>query len=166
MRPLPAPPLLSPALLCLALICLAFFAAGPLQAIGDRERLSDPALEAKARAIFKEVRCVVCQNQSIDDSEAQIAKDLRIIIREQLVDGRNEEQILGFLTARYGDYVLLEPPFELDTLLLWLTPPIVLAAGGLLVWGSLRGRARSAEAAPLSADEQARLDKLLGSDRS
>ncbi len=147
------------ALLLLALFCLAL----PAWAIDDRERLSDPALEAKARALFKEVRCVVCQNQSIDDSETQIAKDLRLIIREQLEEGRSEEQIIGFLTARYGDYVLLEPPFRASTLLLWLSPLIVLLAGGAIAWAALRNRPRAA-AAPLSREEQARLEKLMGSD--
>ncbi len=133
-------------------------------AIDDRERLSDPALEERARTLFKEVRCVVCQNQSIDDSEAQIAKDLRIIIREQIQEGKNEEQILGFLTARYGDYVLLEPPFRAGTLLLWLSPLIVLLAGGAIAWTTLRGRPKAEANAPLSAEEQARLDKLMGPD--
>ncbi len=134
-------------------------------AIDDRERLSDPALEERARALFKDVRCVVCQNQSIDDSEAQIAKDMRVIIREQFQEGKDETQILGFLTARYGDYVLLEPPFRAGTLLLWLSPLIVLLAGGAVAWVALRNRpATTAAAAPLSAEEQARFDKLMGSD--
>ncbi len=149
------------ALWLLAFLCLAL----PAWAVDDRERLADPALEAEARNLFKEVRCVVCQNQSIDDSEAQIAKDLRVIIREQLSAGKSNEEILGFLTARYGDYVLLEPPFRAGTLLLWLSPVILLLGGGALAWASLRARARPAETAPLSAEEKARLKTLVGSDR-
>ncbi|MEQ8655041.1 MAG: cytochrome c-type biogenesis protein CcmH [Kiloniellales bacterium] len=149
--------------LLLALV-LSLFAVNAW-AIDDRERLSDPALEERARTLFKEVRCVVCQNQSIDDSEAQIAKDLRVIIREQIAEGKDEEQILGFLTARYGDYVLLEPPFKAGTWLLWFSPLIVLLIGGSIAWVALRSRPKTVNSAPLTAEEQARLDKLMGSDR-
>ncbi|MBC6405504.1 MAG: cytochrome c-type biogenesis protein CcmH [Rhodospirillales bacterium] len=145
-------------LLCLLLLVLVV----PALAIADRQR--DPLLEDRARALFREVRCVVCQNQSIDDSEAQIAKDLRGIIREQLAEGRNEEQILGFLTARYGDYVLLEPPFRSGTLLLWLAPAIALLGGGALVWSVLRARTAKQIPIPLSRAEQARLDRLMERD--
>ncbi|MBC6416500.1 MAG: cytochrome c-type biogenesis protein CcmH [Rhodospirillales bacterium] len=152
------------------LLCLLLVLAMPALALDDRERLDDherlgdPLLEDRARALFREVRCVVCQNQSIDDSEAQIAKDLRGIIREQLAEGRNEEQILGFLTARYGDYVRLEPPFRSGTLLLWLAPAIALLGGGALVWSVLRGRTEKQIPSPLSREEQARLDRLMKRD--
>lgn len=145
--------------LLLVLLCLLL--ATSAAAIDEAEQLDDPALEARARDLFKEVRCVVCQNQSIDDSEAQIARDLRVLIREQLVAGRGEEEVLLFLTERYGDYVLLEPPFRPSTLLLWLAPPIVLALGFLLVWHIMTRRPKPRPPAPLSAAEQARLDALV-----
>ncbi len=147
------------------LVILCLLLAFPATAIDDREQLADPALEARARTLFKEVRCVVCQNQSIDDSEADIARDLRIIIREQIDDGRSNKEILSFLTARYGDYVLLEPPFRMSTLLLWISPLLLLLAGGGLAWMALRRRPQIAAPAPLSAEEQARLDALMGRDR-
>ncbi len=149
------------ALLALVFLLLAF----PAAAIDNLEQLADPAQEARARTLFKEVRCVVCQNQSIDDSEAGIARDLRIIIREQIEEGRSNGEILSFLTARYGDYVLLEPPFRLSTLLLWVSPLLLLLAGGSLAWVAVKRRPQLAAPAPLSAEEQARLNALMGRER-
>ncbi|GAB5471367.1 MAG: cytochrome c-type biogenesis protein CcmH [Rhodospirillales bacterium] len=136
-------------------------AALPASAIDDRERLADPALEERARTLFKDVRCVVCQNQSIDDSEAQIARDLRVLIREQVSAGRQDGEILTFLTDRYGDYVLLEPPFRASTLLLWLAPLLVLLAGGSVIWMVFRRRPEAATQPPLSVEEEDRLEALL-----
>ncbi|MEO1194393.1 MAG: cytochrome c-type biogenesis protein [Pseudomonadota bacterium] len=147
--------------LAVSTLTVSTLAAPPALAIDDRERISDPQLEERARELFKQVRCVVCQNQSIDDSEAQIAKDLRVIIREQVVDGQNDEQILGFLTDRYGDFVLLEPPFRATTLLLWLAPLLVLVAGGSVVYLAFRQRPSQVTQPPLSVEEEDRLEALL-----
>lgn len=127
------------------------------------ERLSDPAQEARARGLFKEVRCLVCQNESIDDSEAALAHDLRVLVRDQVKQGRSDDEIRAFLTERYGEFVLLKPPFSAGNAVLWLTPLGVLLAGGGLMVALLRRR-RNEQAAPetLSADEEARLQRLLG----
>lgn len=123
------------------------------------ERLPDPAQEARAREIFKDVRCLVCQNESIDDSEAPLARDLRIIVREQVAAGRSEPEIKRFLTDRYGEYVLLTPKFSAGNLALWLGPFLVVLAGVVLLMRRLRER--TAEAEPeLSKEETARLKKL------
>jgi cytochrome c-type biogenesis protein CcmH len=113
---------------------LAFFAllivlAGPACAVTPDEILKDPALEARARHLSQELRCMVCQNQSIDDSDAQLAHDLRVLVRERLSAGDSDKQVLDFLVARYGDFVLLRPPLQIDTLLLWGLPPAALLAG-------------------------------------
>jgi cytochrome c-type biogenesis protein CcmH len=136
----------------------------PAKAVQPDEVLKDPALEARARKLSQELRCLVCQNQSIDDSNAELARDLRVIVRERLVAGDSEAQVLAFVEKRYGEFVLLRPPFRLHTLLLWLTPLILLVgAGGVLL---RRARSRPApaavETAPLSPEEQRRLDELLG----
>ena len=127
------------------------------------ERLSDPAQEARARGLFKEVRCLVCQNESIDDSEAALAHDLRVLVRDQVKQGRSDDEIRAFLTERYGEFVLLKPPFSAGNAVLWLTPLGVLLAGGGLMVALLRRR-RNEQAAPetLSPDEEARLQRLLG----
>jgi len=138
-----------------ALACMA-------AASDPSERLPDPAQEARARDLFKEVRCLVCQNESIDDSEAALAHDLRLLVRDQVKQGRSDDEIRAFLTERYGEFVLLKPPFSPGNAVLWLTPLAVLLAGGGLMVALLRRRA-SAEAAPeaLSAEEEARLKGLL-----
>ena len=110
---------------------------------------------------------MVCQNQSIDDSDAPLARDLRLLVRERIAAGDSDSQVLDFLVARYGAFVLLKPPFETATLLLWLLPPLVLAAGAALLWAGAtrrrRGRAPQASTAPLSSEERAELKELLGS---
>jgi len=134
--------------------------SGAALAVQPDEVLADKALEARARALSTELRCLVCQNQSIDDSNAPLARDLRMIVREKLVAGESEDAILAFLVARYGEFVLLKPRFTMATALLWLGPFLVLLAGGIGIVLSARRRRVAENSAPLSADEQARLDLL------
>jgi len=134
----------------------------PAMATQPDEILADPVLEARARTIGAELRCLVCQNQSIDDSNAPLARDLRLIVRERLVAGDSDEQVLAFVVDRYGDYVLLQPPFKATTLLLWAAPVLALISGALLVTFVLRRRGGDPDAAPaLTEAEQRRLDGLL-----
>ena len=152
----------------LAGLLLVLVIAVPAFAVDPDEMLADRALEARARAISAEVRCVVCQNQSIDDSNAEIARDMRRAIRERLAQGDSDVQVVAFLRARYGDYVLLKPPFDIRTWLLWLGGPLALALAGFALWRAVRNRAQrpgTQVAADLSAEERARLDSLLGEDR-
>ncbi|MBI1405855.1 MAG: cytochrome c-type biogenesis protein CcmH [Caulobacter sp.] len=139
--------------LLLALMALFCIAA----ASDPAERLADPAQEARARNLFQEVRCLVCQNESIDDSTADLAHDLRQVVREQVSAGRSDQQIRDFLVARYGEFVLLKPPMTAANLPLWALPFVMLLIGGLLL--ALRLRRRPV-AAPLSEDEEARLAQL------
>lgn len=142
------------------LLCQGFTAL----AVEPDEMLADPALEARAREISKELRCLVCQNQSIDDSSADLARDLRILVRQRLVAGDSDEQVIQYVADRYGDFVLLRPPLKPATLTLWLAPPLLLILGVVMSIVYLRRR-RLAEAIPsLSMDEQRRLDELLNSD--
>ena len=134
--------------------------SGAALAVQPDEVLADKALEARARALSTELRCLVCQNQSIDDSNAPLARDLRMIVREKLVAGESEDAILAFLVARYGEFVLLKPRFTMATALLWLGPFLVLLAGGIGIVLLARRRRVVENSAPLSADEQARLDLL------
>jgi cytochrome c-type biogenesis protein CcmH len=143
---------------------LAFLlVATPAFAVLPSEQLADSGLEARARAISAELRCVVCQNQTIDDSDAELAHDLRVLLRQRLKAGDTDQQAISFIVNRYGDYVLLKPPFEAETLLLWLGPLLVLLAGGTGVVFYLRRR-RDAPNIAFTADEQARLDRLLKED--
>ncbi len=126
------------------------------------EMLADPALEARARAISQEVRCVVCQNQSIDDSSADLARDLRLIVREQLVAGKSDDQVRAYLVQRYGTYVLLRPPLSRATLLLWFGPAALALLAALGVYAALfRRRAAAAVPPALSQDEQQRAQAVL-----
>lgn len=122
----------------LAFLLAGFFilvvGLGTAGAVEPDERLDDPMLEQRAREISQQLRCVVCQNQSIDESDAPLARDLRLIIRERLVEGDNNEQVIGFVVDRYGDFVLLKPPFQADTYLLWFGPFIIFLLGGLLIF--------------------------------
>ena len=143
-------------------VCLILFLgfSGAALAVQPDEVLADKALEARARALSTELRCLVCQNQSIDDSNAPLARDLRMIVREKLVAGESEDAILAFLVARYGEFVLLKPRFTMATALLWLGPFLVLLAGGIGIVLVARRRRVVENSAPLSADEQARLEAL------
>jgi cytochrome c-type biogenesis protein CcmH len=145
-----------------ALICLA---GAPASAVQPDEILADPALETRARDLSRELRCMVCQNQSIDDSDAPLARDLRLLVRERLKAGDSNRQVLDFLTERYGQFVLLKPRFGWDTALLWLAPGVVLLLGAIGLVPLLRRRSRSAgptDEPPLSEAEQARVTELLG----
>jgi cytochrome c-type biogenesis protein CcmH len=143
----------------LTVVLLTLLAPLRVLAVQPDEMLADPALEARARALSKELRCMVCQNQSIDDSDAPLARDLRILVRERLRAGDNDQQVLAFLTARYGDFVLLKPRFSTRTALLWLTPLGVLLIGALTL--ALAARRQRGHEAALSAAEEARLAEIL-----
>jgi cytochrome c-type biogenesis protein CcmH len=135
----------------------------PAFAVQPDEVLKDPALEARARALSVELRCMVCQNQSIDDSDAPLAKDLRVLVRERLVAGDTDTQVRAFLVQRYGEFVMLRPPVNASTVVMWAAPFAALAIGGFVVW-RLRRRASLAMAGPapgLSADDLKRIEKLL-----
>ena len=150
----------SPVRPLLALVLLVLLAL-PAMATQPDEILADPALEARARSIGADLRCLVCQNQSIDDSNAPLARDLRVIVRERLLAGDSDEQVLAFVVDRYGDYVLLQPPFKATTLALWAAPLLALVGGTVLVVFLLRRRGGDPDAAPaLTAAEQRRLDRL------
>ena len=144
-------------------VVLALFGASPLHAVQVDEILTDRALEGRARAISHELRCMVCQNQSIDDSDAPLARDLRILVRERLKAGDNDNQVIDFLVARYGEFVLLKPRVAWHTAVLWGAPMVLLAGGALmlLMFSRRRGGATAnAAAVDLSPQEQARLSEL------
>lgn len=124
------------------------------------EALDDPALESRARSISSELRCMVCQNQSIDDSDAELARDLRLIVRERLIAGDSDEQVYDFVVARYGEFVLLRPRLNTRTALLWGLPALLFVGGGYIAWRQFQGR-RSPRTAPLSEQEEKQLAELL-----
>ena len=146
----------------LTLIALLMALAAPAAAVTPDEILKDPALEARARHLSQELRCMVCQNQSIDDSDAPLAHDLRVLVRERLSAGDSDNQVRSFLVARYGDFVLLKPPLQLDTLLLWGLPPTALLAGlaALLVMARRR-QAVNLQTPALTAAEQRKIATLV-----
>jgi cytochrome c-type biogenesis protein CcmH len=146
-------------LFALALAAVAY--AAPAGAVQPDEMLRDPALEARARTLSRELRCMVCQNQSIDDSDAPLARDLRILVRERLKAGDDDRQVLDFLTARYGDFVLLKPRFTWETAALWGTPAALLILGGLGLFFFLRRRAPASATPGLTPSEQQRVDDIL-----
>lgn len=135
----------------------------PALAVQPDEVLPNPALEARARTLSQQLRCMVCQNQSIDDSDAPLARDLRLLVRERLVAGDTDAEVLSFLVARYGDFVLLRPPFTPRTALLWLLPPMLLTLGAAGLFFAAYRRRATASAAPaaLSREEQQRLDDIV-----
>ena len=140
-------------------IVIALLAA-PAHALNPDEVLSDPALEERARQLSKGLRCVVCQNQSIDDSDADLARDMRLVVRERLTAGDTDQAVRDYLVARYGEFVLLRPPLAAHTILLWATPALLLGAGVLVLVG--RRRAPLAEPERLSDDEERALAAALG----
>ncbi len=135
-------------------------------AVQPDEMLSDPQLEARARTLSRQLRCMVCQNQSIDDSDAPLARDLRILVRERIRAGDSDPKVLDFLVARYGEFVLLRPRFEGRTALLWATPLVILLAGGLALVVLARRRLHSDEPPRLSGEEEAKLARLTTRDSS
>ena len=148
--------------LALALALAGALAAAPARAVQPDEVLPDPKMEQRARDISADLRCLVCQNQSIDDSNAPLARDLRILVREQLKTGKSDDEVRAWLVQRYGDFILLKPPFNLRTALLWGLPAAVLLAGALGVLAATRRRRAATAAAPLSEEERRKLDALLG----
>ena len=144
----------------LAIALLALTLSLPALAVQPDEILKDPALEARARALSQQLRCMVCQNQSIDDSDAPLARDLRVLVRERLTAGDSDGQVIDFLVARYGEFVLLKPRISLHTLLLWGAPfaVLIIAAFGFL---AARRRAAAVEPPRLTAEEEARINALL-----
>lgn len=152
----------------LAALAVLAFALAAL-AVEPDEILDDPVLEGRARELSEDIRCLVCQNESIDSSNAELAKDLRILVRERLVAGDSDQEVLDYLVERYGDFVLLNPPFKPQTYLLWFGPAAILLLGGLAVAAYFRQRRRDAGPAPapapaLNAEEQKRLSEILKDD--
>lgn len=149
--------------LCVVL-CFVFALATPSFAVQPDEILPDPKQEQRARALSAELRCLVCQNQSIDDSDAQLARDLRLIVRERIKAGDSDSQIITFLVDRYGEFVLLKPRFGWHTLILWAGPFAILLIGGFVIWRQAQRKALPAVEKPLSPEEQAALQRALGGD--
>ncbi|AUG54121.1 cytochrome C biogenesis protein CcmH [Thalassospira marina] len=147
----------------LVLVMTLSFYARPAFAVNPDEMLSDPVLESRARVISEELRCLVCQNQSIDDSDADLAHDLRVLVRERLLAGDTNDQVIDYIVARYGDYVLLNPPFKPDTYILWASPFILLILATLAVIGFYRRKKRDGRNTPanLTDQERKRLDEIL-----
>lgn len=145
----------------LLIFILFLLSAAPAQAVNPDEVLSDPALEARARVLSAKLRCLVCQNQSIDDSDAELAKDLRVLVRERLVAGDSNEAALDYIVARYGEYVLLQPRLGVHTALLWASPIMVLAIGIAVIYTRRRKHAELIKNIALSADEEEALKHLL-----
>ncbi len=148
---------------------LLMLAAPAAYAVQPDEIMTDPAKEARARDLSRELRCMVCQNQSIDDSDAPLARDLRLLVRERIATGDSDSQVIDFLVARYGEFVLLKPRFTSHTLLLWLLPPLALIGGGVALWFFSRRRTPSSGAVDpsllhLTEEEEARLERLIAAE--
>lgn len=152
----------------LLLTLLLLFSAAPAGAVQPDEVLPDPTMEHRAREISRDLRCLVCQNQSIDDSNAPLARDLRVLVRDRLKAGDSDTQVMDYVTDRYGDYVLLRPPFKATTLVLWIGPFVILGLGALATLIFLRRRRQEtavADTPALSEDEQRRIEALLRKDQ-
>jgi len=148
-------------------LVLAAIASSSSLAVQPEEMLRDPKLEARARELSRELRCMVCQNQSIDESEAPLARDLRLLVRERLSKGDTDQQVLDFLVARYGEFVLLKPPLESKTIILWALPPVALLAGAISLFFAVRRRRTvQLEPATLSIEERRRLSTLVDEHRT
>ncbi|MEE8394192.1 MAG: cytochrome c-type biogenesis protein [Rhodospirillales bacterium] len=150
-----------------ALIIISLLLAAvpaPLGAVDPSEMLDDPVLEARAREISKGLRCLVCQNQSIDDSDATLARDLRLLVRQRLTAGDTDDQVIDYVVSRYGDFVLLRPPLKSYTLVLWIGPAVILGVGiwGVAVYLRRRPLAATGPAQALSEEEEKRLEALIG----
>ncbi len=143
-------------------LAIAMTVAGTAQAVEPSERLADPAQEARARAISKVLRCLVCQNESIDESGADLAHDIRVLLRERIAAGDTDRQAIQYIVNRYGQFVLLKPPVEPATYVLWFGPPLILIAGALVLFFRARRRRTAAMSpAPLSAEERDRVAAML-----
>ena len=150
-----------------AFVVLMLLALPAVHAVQPDEIMSDPVKEARARELSRELRCMVCQNQSIDDSDAPLARDLRLLVRERIAAGDSNAQVLDFLVARYGEFVLLKPRFERQTMPLWLLAPLLLAGGGFALWRQNRRRAQAGAdvpTPPLTPEEETRLAALMSED--
>lgn len=153
--------------ICAVVFVLCVVGAGPSLAVQPDEVMKDPAQETRARSLSRELRCMVCQNQSIDDSDAPLARDLRLLVRERISAGDTDSQVIDFLVARYGSFVLLKPRFEPQTFVLWLLPPLALAVGAGLLLMSVRRRRKAGSSdggepvRPLSSEEQAKLAEII-----
>ncbi|PAQ04699.1 cytochrome c-type biogenesis protein [Mesorhizobium temperatum] len=145
------------------ILLLTLLFAGAALAVKPDEVLADPALEARARTLSEQLRCMVCQNQSIDESDADLARDLRVLVRQRLVAGDTDQQVIDYIVSRYGEFVLLKPRFSLRNALLWGTPVLLLLAGGIFIVLTARSR-RSTATNALTAEEQAELDTILHRD--
>jgi cytochrome c-type biogenesis protein CcmH len=156
----------------IVLVVMLVLAPKICHAVQPDEIMSDAKQEARARALSQQLRCMVCQNQSIDDSDAPLARDLRLLVRERIAHGDSDAQVINFLVARYGPFVLLKPPFNPHTMLLWLLPPLALAGGAiaLVLYARRRGNKTGAlsqnDAVGLSSEEQAELARVMGRERS
>lgn len=153
------------------IVVLMGLGATPVFAVNPEEVLSDPTLEARAREVSTHLRCVVCQNQSIDDSDAELARDMRVLVRDRISAGDSNQQVLNYMVSRYGNFVLLKPPFEASTYVLWIAPGVIFIVGCLAIGLFMRQRRpaqdddhHTADASPLSDDEQKKLNKLMDGD--
>jgi cytochrome c-type biogenesis protein CcmH len=156
-------------LLACVFVVAAMLGGPAAYAVQPDEIMADPAKEARARDLSRELRCMVCQNQSIDDSDAPLARDLRLLVRERIASGDSDGQVIDFLVARYGEFVLLKPRLTPQTLLLWLLPPLALLGGGVALWVFSRRRSESSGPADpsllrLSEEEEARLERLIATE--
>ncbi len=142
-------------------IVFILLSVSPVFAVNPDEVLADPALEARARGLSAQLRCMVCQNQSIDDSNAELAKDLRLLVRERITNGDSDDAVIAYVVSRYGEFVLLNPRFETKTLILWGAPVILLLAGAAAMLLAAGRRTGKVTGTALSVDEQARLDAVL-----
>ena len=154
----------------LAFALISVTMMSPANAVNPDEILEDPALEARARVVGKELRCLVCQNQSIDDSDADLARDLRILVRERITQGDSNEEVIDYVVSRYGDFVLLNPPFKLKTYALWFGPWVILVSGVGVIWLFYRRRHTAfsegnATANSLNEKEATRLKKVMEEDK-
>jgi cytochrome c-type biogenesis protein CcmH len=145
----------------LLVLVFLLLSISPVLAVNPDEVLADPALETRARELSAQLRCMVCQNQSIDDSNAELAKDLRLLVRERITNGDSDDDVIAYVVSRYGEFVLLNPRFEMKTLLLWGAPVVLLLAGAAAMLAAARRRTGKVTGTALSADEQARLDAIL-----
>jgi cytochrome c-type biogenesis protein CcmH len=144
-------------------IVLAFLflmTIAPAHAVEPDEMLKDPALEARAEHIGQQLRCPVCKTESIEESDADFTKDLRRVVRERVQAGDSDAQVLDFMRARYGNFILLKPPFEASTWALWLAPPVILLLGGIMIATIMRRRSAVADIAPLTASEKKAIEAL------